>query len=92
MFKKGVLIVPDFVANGGGVVSSYAEYKGYTQTRAFELLEEKIKKTTELVVTMSLKENKNPREVGMDIAKERIEAGKRGGITIETKEIEIVAT
>ena len=92
LFKKGVLIVPDFVANGGGVVSSYAEYKGHTQTRAFELLEEKIKKTTELVVTMSLKENKNPREVGMDIAKERIEAGKRGGITIETKEIEIVAT
>jgi glutamate dehydrogenase/leucine dehydrogenase len=26
--KKGIWIIPDFIANAGGVISSYAEYKG----------------------------------------------------------------
>jgi len=28
LYKKGVLVVPDFVANAGGVISSYVEYIG----------------------------------------------------------------
>jgi len=81
LFRKGTMIVPDFVANGGGVVSSYAEYRGYTQERAFELLEKKVKETTRLVLEKSIKEGKNPRDVGMEIAKERIES--KGGKNIE---------
>jgi glutamate dehydrogenase (NAD(P)+) len=72
LFKKGILIVPDFVANAGGVVASYAEYRGYTPEKAFELLEEKAKATTKLVLQRSMNEGKNPREVGVEIAKERI--------------------
>jgi len=74
LFKKGILIVPDFVANGGGVVSSYAEHKGYSEKKAFELLEQRVKDTTRLVLERSLKEKKNPREVGIKIARERIRA------------------
>lgn len=44
LFKKGVLIVPDFVANAGGVISSYAEYRGYNPKKMFEMVERKIKK------------------------------------------------
>ena len=87
LFQKGILIVPDFVANGGGVVSSYAEYRGYTQKKAFELLEEKVKKTTTLVLERSIKENVNPRDVGIKIAKERIEA-KQKGLDLKIKEIQ----
>ncbi len=72
LFHKGILIVPDFVANGGGVVASYAEYRGYTPTKAFALLEEKTKTNTRLVMEKSISENKNPREIGIEIAKERI--------------------
>ncbi len=92
LFQKGILIVPDFVANGGGVVSSYAEYMGYAQEKAFELLEEKVKKTTKIVLERSIKENKNPREVGIEIAKERIGAGRGGDTEIDTKTIEIAVT
>ena len=28
LWQKGIVIVPDFVANGGGVISSFAEYAG----------------------------------------------------------------
>ena len=72
LFKKGVLIVPDFVANVGGVISSYAEYKGYSTQSMFKLVEEKVTKTTEMVLEKSMRYNRNPREVAMEIAKKKI--------------------
>lgn len=73
LFRKGILIVPDFVANAGGVISSYAEYKGYNHKKMFELVERKIKKATALVLEKSIKENKNPRKVAMEIAIAKVE-------------------
>ena len=40
-FRKGILVVPDFVANAGGVISSYAEYRGYSHEKMFKLVEKK---------------------------------------------------
>jgi len=74
LFKKGILILPDFVANAGGVISSYAEYRGYNPKRMFELVERKIKKSARLVLERSIKENKNPRIVALKIAKAKVEA------------------
>ncbi|MDP3710275.1 MAG: Glu/Leu/Phe/Val dehydrogenase [bacterium] len=76
LFKKDVLIVPDFVANAGGVISSYAEYKGYSAEKMFKLVEEKITKTTKVVLEKSMRYNKNPREVAMEIAKKKILSAK----------------
>ena len=72
-FKKGILVVPDFVANAGGVISSYAEYRGYSHEKMFKLVEKKIKNATTAVLKQSLKENRNPREVAMGIAVKRVE-------------------
>lgn len=72
LFKKGITIVPDFVANAGGVISSYAEYRGYNPKRMFKIVEEKIRKATSDVLKRSLKEGRSPREVGLEIAKERV--------------------
>lgn len=74
LFKKSVLVVPDFIANAGGVISSYAEYKGYSTKSMFRLVEEKIKKVTELVLKKSLQYNKSPREVALELAKNKIRA------------------
>ena len=74
LFKKGILIVPDMIANAGGVISSYAEYQGYSTKKMFEMIERKINKVTKLVLEESLKSNKNPREVALKIAKAKIEA------------------
>jgi glutamate dehydrogenase/leucine dehydrogenase len=73
LFAKGILIVPDFVANAGGVISSYAEYRGYNPKRMFELVERKIKKSTKAVLEKSRKLNKNPREVALAIAQAKVE-------------------
>jgi glutamate dehydrogenase (NAD(P)+) len=77
LFKKGILIVPDFVANAGGVITSYAELKGYDLKKPFELVESKIKKSTEIVLKESLKKNLNPRKVAVELAKEKIFSKRR---------------
>lgn len=74
--KSGILIVPDFVANAGGVISSYAEYRGYNPKRMFDTVERKIKKATKAVLQESLRSNKNPRKVALEIAKARISKKK----------------
>jgi glutamate dehydrogenase (NAD(P)+) len=70
--KKGVLIVPDFVANAGGVISSYVEYIGGSVEDMWKMVEEKITKNTENVLTTAEKKKCSPRECAMEIARERV--------------------
>lgn len=72
LFKKGILFVPDFIANAGGVISSYSEYKGYHLKKMFSLVEEKITKSVRTVLGQSLKQNENPRKIALRIAKEKV--------------------
>lgn len=69
---KGILIVPDFIANAGGVISSYAEYRGYNPKRMFELVERKIVKVATSVLKKSIAQKKNPRTVGMELAHAKV--------------------
>ncbi len=72
LHQKKILVVPDFVANAGGVISSYAEYTGKNPDDMFKLVEKKIKKNTELVLTLAKKQGILPREAAMHIAKDRV--------------------
>ncbi len=67
--EKGKVIVPDMLANAGGVISSYAEMLHYTKEQMFELVEYKISKNVEKV--MDNFEN-NLRKPAMEIAKARV--------------------
>ncbi len=70
LVDKGKIIIPDFVANAGGVISSHAELKGYSPEEMFKLVEEKIVKNTRLALEKS--NGKNIRSAAMKIAEERI--------------------
>jgi len=70
--EHGILVVPDFVANAGGVISSWAEYVGKDKDFMFKTVQERIVKNTEEVLLRSKKENKAPRIVAEAIAKERV--------------------
>lgn len=74
---RGIAIVPDFVANAGGVISSYAEYMGYPPEKMFKIVREKISETTRIVMKEAIAKKKNPRDVGMRLAMERVEAAKK---------------
>ena len=75
MFKKKsnkVLIVPDFVANAGGVISSYVEYKGGNEKEMFELVDKKITENAKIMLERSRDKNISPRDAALEIAKERV--------------------
>ena len=72
-FRQGVVVVPDFVANAGGVISSYAEYRGYSPAKMFKLVEERIVRATAAVMRRALAKKENPRKVAMDLARARVE-------------------
>jgi len=72
LFKKGILVVPDFVANAGGVISSYAEYTGKNPKEMFQLVEKKIVKNTKLVLEKAAQQGTKLRDAAMHIAVERV--------------------
>lgn len=78
LFERGILIVPDFVANAGGVISSYAEYMNYDATKMFEIVEEKVVKSARLVLETSLRQKENPRKVALEIAKAKVDRKNQG--------------
>lgn len=75
LHRKGILVVPDFVANAGGVISSYAEYRGHNPKKMFELVEKKIKRNVKIVLERAEKENVKPRDAALKIAQERVRKG-----------------
>ncbi len=75
--RRGVMFVPDFVANSGGVISSYAEHVGYPPEKMFKLVESKISAATRAVVRRSKNGRTNPREAAMVLARERVERAMR---------------
>jgi glutamate dehydrogenase/leucine dehydrogenase len=69
--KRGILVVPDIIANAGGVISSFVEHIGGTEEEMFQMVEEKIVSNTRLVLRESQRIG-NTREAAMKIAKERV--------------------
>ncbi len=72
LHSKGILVIPDFLCNAGGVISSYVEYINGTEKEVFDLISKKIKRNTKLVFKKSEKEKITPRESAMKIAEERL--------------------
>lgn len=72
LHKKNILVIPDFVANAGGVISSYVEYINGSKQKMFKLVEEKITKNTELVLKNAFKKKIKPRDAALEIAKSRL--------------------
>jgi glutamate dehydrogenase/leucine dehydrogenase len=72
LHKRGVKIIPDFVANAGGVISSYVEWKGGSKEEMFKLIKKKIDNNTDLVLEKINESKKCPRNVALEIAKELV--------------------
>jgi glutamate dehydrogenase (NAD(P)+) len=72
LYAKGVVIIPDFLANAGGVIGSYVEWKRGDEAEAFSTIETKISNNTRLVVAGSISRKISPRRVAMEIAQKRV--------------------
>ena len=70
--KKGITIVPDIVANAGGVISSYVEHIGGDAGQMFEMIEEKVVQNTRAILEESHERNRLPRKVALNLAQKRV--------------------
>jgi glutamate dehydrogenase (NAD(P)+) len=68
LHERGVLVVPDFIANAGGVICAAMEYRGATQAAAFAAIEEKIRANTTATLEAAATERVSPRRAAVDMA------------------------
>jgi len=72
--ERGVVNVPDFIANAGGVICAAMEYHGQTQTGAFQAITEKISHNTREVLERAKHEHGTTRDIAVRLASERVQA------------------
>ncbi len=70
LYKNNIWIVPDFLANAGGVIGSFVEYQGRTEKEAFDLIEYKITKNIKEVLTEAIMKEENPRKIATELSKQ----------------------
>jgi glutamate dehydrogenase (NAD(P)+) len=73
LYEKGVLCIPDFIANAGGVICAAMEYRGKIESEALAVIQDKIRTNTRLVLEESRNKNILPREAAMNLAVARVE-------------------
>ena len=69
---RGVLNVPDFIANAGGVICASVEYHGGSEAAAFEAIADKIARNTREVLERMRSADSTPRAAAVQLARERV--------------------
>lgn len=71
--ERDILVLPDFIANAGGVICASVEYHGGTKSLAFQTIEDKIRTNTQQVLAKVAKTGLLPRQVAVELAQERVQ-------------------
>jgi len=72
LHRRGVLVVPDFIANAGGVICAAVEYHGGTEAGAFEAIGQKLRENTRAVLERSRRDGTEPRHAAVEMARGRV--------------------
>ena len=72
LHERGVLCIPDFITNAGGVVCAAMEYHGATETAALQTIQEKLRRNTQLVLDDAKQRGILPRQAAKDMAEARV--------------------
>jgi glutamate dehydrogenase (NAD(P)+) len=72
MHKRGIMIVPDVIANCGGVICAATEYQGLSESDAFKRVEATVKSNTDELLKRVVEEDFPPHEIALKMARERI--------------------
>jgi glutamate dehydrogenase (NAD(P)+) len=72
LHERGVLSIPDFIANAGGVICAAMEYQKATEAMAMQTIAEKIRRNTEEVLAAARRDAVPPRDAARDLALRRV--------------------
>jgi len=73
LHERGVVSVPDFVANAGGVICGAVEYANGTRAQAFASIDDTVRANTAAVLDAADNDGLAPYEAAYAIAQERVE-------------------
>lgn len=77
LHERGILNVPDFIANAGGLICGAVEYRGGGEEEALRTVEEKIRRNTRLVLEEARRRRILPRQAALDLAAGRVREAMR---------------
>jgi glutamate dehydrogenase (NAD(P)+) len=73
LHQQGVLCIPDFIANAGGVICAAMEYQGSSESAAFQAIEDKVRNNVQAVLEITERDACLPRQAATDLALARVE-------------------
>lgn len=79
LHERGVLCVPDFIANAGGVICAAVEYRGGTQAEAFEVIDQNIRVNTAEILRTADQGQISPRKAATMMAEQRVRSAMQFG-------------
>ncbi len=72
MHENGILSIPDFIANAGGVICGAVEYSGGNQQQAVTTIDEKVRRNTSELLERCRANDKLPRQAAIEMAEDRV--------------------
>jgi glutamate dehydrogenase (NAD(P)+) len=72
LHEKGILNIPDFIANAGGVICAAMEYAGAGEGAALQAIEEKLRRNTAGVLALAHDRQASPRDAANELAVARV--------------------
>jgi len=76
LHKKGIVSIPDFIANAGGVICAAVEYRKGSESEALRLIQEKVGENTRVVLQQAEEKQCTPREAANELALERVKSAQ----------------
>ncbi len=73
LHQRGIVNLPDFVVNAGGVICGAVEYAHGTKDQAFEVIAEQVRGNVVSVLDRCEQTGARPREVALAMARDRVE-------------------
>jgi glutamate dehydrogenase (NAD(P)+) len=77
LHERGVLVIPDFIANAGGVICAAMEYRGATRAAAFAMIEEQIRSNVAAVLDAVTSKRVAPRRAAVELATAQVKQAMR---------------
>jgi len=74
LHERGVVYVPDFIANAGGVICAAMEFHGATRRAAFDVISERIRANTATVLEDAERRGVMPSQAARDLAASHVRA------------------
>lgn len=72
LHRRGVLCLPDFIANAGGVICAAMEFHGASQSAAFDTIAEKLRRNGREVLEAVATKDMLPRTAALELAVTRV--------------------